>query len=41
MRYTISIGTKLLKLRVHSNNNKRRKLEWRRAHYSKTDHGPL
>ena len=41
MRYTISIGTKLLKLRVHSNNNKRRKLEWRRAHYSKTNHGPL
>ena len=22
-------------------NNKRRKLEWRRAHYSKTNHGPL
>ena len=29
----------LLKLRVH--NNKRRKLEWTRAHYSKTNHGPL
>ena len=37
---TLSINTKLLKLRVH-NNNKRRKLGWRRAHYSKTNHGPL
>ena len=31
----------MLKLRVHNNNNKRRKLEWRRAHYSETNHGPL
>ena len=30
----------MLKLRVHSN-NKRRKLEWRRAHYSRTKHSPL
>ena len=31
-----------LKLRVHNNNNnKRRKLKCRRAHYSKTNHGPL
>ena len=41
MGCTTSIGTKLLKLRVHNNNNKRRKLEWRRAQYSKTYHGPL
>ena len=25
----------------NNSNNKRRKLEWRRAHYSKTNHGPL
>ena len=37
----MSIGTKLLKLIVHNNNNERRKLEWRRAHYSETNHGPL
>ena len=24
----------MLNLRAHNNNNKRRKLEWRRAHYS-------
>ena len=31
-----------LKLRVHNNNNnKRRKLKCRRAHHSKTNHGPV
>ena len=34
---TILISTRLFKLRVH----KKKKLEWRRAHYSKTNHGPL
>ena len=35
------LNAQLLKLRVHNNNNKRKKLEWRRAHYGKTNHGPL
>ena len=40
--FTISTDTKLLKLCVHNNNNNKRiQLEWRRAHYSKTNHGPL
>ena len=34
---TILISTRLFKLRVHE----KKKLEWRRAHYSKTNHGPL
>ena len=34
---TILISTRLFKPRVHE----KKKLEWRRAHYSKTNHGPL
>ena len=34
---TILISTRLFKLRVH----KKKKLEWRMAHYSKTNYGPL
>ena len=34
---TILISTRLFKLRVH----KKKKLEWRRAHYSKTNYGAL